>query len=582
MTSKKILSVILSTLFVFVSAISVSAADVTAVISDPVVDVFTVTVDVTTEAEGKMTAMLTDEARTILAGIAEQTEYTESGNGKNVYTFTFTMLEAHATGTYVVTVGNNVAKISKPFEFVNVGEIANFYNELDETVMTRDEDDKVTNDDIYDLMTGDDSKLTYDLTEYKALTDDVRLMVSEVIEATDLAVADDYSNVEEVQTRFTETMDDTMMLAKIADEATKEDAWDAVAEQAIEEGIVDGTYYEEVSAGAVKKYYISESKGAVSIDAETVAEYFDKASILAVAEELDYLSLEEAIAYYIEKETVSVDADNYEAIYEEEIEGDVFKALKREKETNVSVEALETNLDRIMEEELENAAEEEERKPNSRPSDNVASRPSGNGGTKLSGDATGDVIEEEPTYNTDFSDIGEAEWAKVAIEGLASKGIVSGRGDDKFYPNDVMTREEFVKLIVTAFDANDEDATASFADVAEDRWSYGVIASAARLGLVTGVDEGSFNPTGEITREDMAVIMYRLYDLVGLSDTSAELDFTDENAISGYAKTAVAELAGRKVINGMGDGSFAPKGIVTRAQAAKVVYELLALIGGVN
>ena len=67
-----------------------------------------------------------------------------------------------------------------------------------------------------------------------------------------------------------------------------------------------------------------------------------------------------------------------------------------------------------------------------------------------------------------------------------------------------------------AFDAYDEAATASFADVAADRWSYQYIASANRLGLVTGISETAFNPAGSITREDMAVIMHRLYKLVGL------------------------------------------------------------------
>ena len=58
--------------------------------------------------------------------------------------------------------------------------------------------------------------------------------------------------------------------------------------------------------------------------------------------------------------------------------------------------------------------------------------------------------------------------------------------------------------------------------------------------------------------------------------------FTDESEISDYAKEAVSYLASAGIINGMGDGTFAPAGTVTRAQAAKVVYGLLNLVGGVK
>ena len=142
--------------------------------------------------------------------------------------------------------------------------------------------------------------------------------------------------------------------------------------------------------------------------------------------------------------------------------------------------------------------------------------------------------------------------------------------------------EEFVKLIVLAFDVYDAGAECEFTDVSADGWSYRYIASAARLGLVTGNENNEFNPSGSITREDMAVIMHRVYSLSGLNSQAQALDFSDADSISGYAKEAVGVLTGAQIINGMGDGTFAPKNAVTRAQASKVVYELLMLIGGGN
>ena len=76
--------------------------------------------------------------------------------------------------------------------------------------------------------------------------------------------------------------------------------------------------------------------------------------------------------------------------------------------------------------------------------------------------------------------------------------------------------------------------------------------------------------------------MHRVYSLSGLNSQAQALDFSDADSISGYAKEAVGVLTGAQIINGMGDGTFGPKNAVTRAQASKVVYELLMLIGGGN
>ena len=376
------------------------------------------------------------------------------------------------------------------------------------------------------------------------------------------------------------------MLAKIADDASSVEKWDAAvrdlicAEQPEGEEVEktpEETFYAELTPSNVKGYYAVGNQGVIT--RETVTKTLDKAIVLATAKELDDGYLSTVIDHYMDKGGVltTVNASDYNAVKSKGLANDVFEALK--KANNSSITSLQANLNQIMRTALEGYTPDEGG-INERPS-TTPTRPATPGpGTVVSGER--EEPKEEPKYETNFADLGQAEWARVAIVGLAEKGIVSGRGDGKFYPNDGMTREEFVKIIVSAFDVYDESATASFGDVAQERWSYGYVASAARLGLVTGADNASFNPGGSITREDMAVIIYRMYDYLSLGDVGATLNFKDASSVSGYAKNAVAELAGRNIINGMGDGTFAPKGLVTRAQAAKVVYELLALIGGVN
>lgn len=575
MTMKKFLSVIISALFMFVSMLSVSAAQATAEIGINL-DLFKVDVTVTADAAatGEVTAQITDTKEStgakVLGGMDQTHEYTLTDDGKYQYQFHFKMQPTHESDTYWVHVGGGVENIVKEFLFINVYDKIDFYNKLDQ--------EEKENDGIYNLITGEDSKLTYDLTDYKALSKEVRLLVDEKIEAIDLAATE--ANIEEVETRFTQEMDAEMLLAKIADANAVN--WDATVKTAIEKKLLDGKYYDKVTSAVVMNYFKSEGK--VTLEQEELSLAFDKACLLAVEEELDYTSLKDAFGYYLEKDIISINESNYKEIFDKKLERDLFTSLK-DKESK-SISALEKDADDIMKDLLDDYEEDD----GNTGGGGGGSRPSGSGsknnnpgsGVVVDGDANNTNTNDKPSYNTNFSDLDSAQWAESSVKYLAGKGVVSGRGDGKFYPNDVMTREEFVKLIVLAFDVYDAGAECEFSDVSADGWSYRYIASAARLGLVTGNENNEFNPTGSITREDMAVIMHRVYSLSGLNGQAQALDFSDADSISGYAKEAVGVLTGSKIINGMGDGTFAPKNAVTRAQASKVVYELLVLIGGGN
>ena len=82
-----------------------------------------------------------------------------------------------------------------------------------------------------------------------------------------------------------------------------------------------------------------------------------------------------------------------------------------------------------------------------------------------------------------------------------------------------------------------------------------------------------------VTRQDMAVIIFRAAQLKASEKTA---DFSDFEKISDYAKEAVGALCSAGIINGTGDNCFSPLETVTRAQAAKIAYELMNAIGGAN
>lgn len=187
-----------------------------------------------------------------------------------------------------------------------------------------------------------------------------------------------------------------------------------------------------------------------------------------------------------------------------------------------------------------------------------------------------------PTDTSAFSDIFDYAWAKEAIEYLSSASIISGRANGIFAPSDNIKREEFAKIAVLAFADISNASPSQFADVSPDAWYAPYVASATHYSLVNGMGDGSFGVGNNITREDIAVILYRAAAANSISLASAQLTFTDNHLISEYAKEAVSALAGSGIINGSPDGSFNPKAYATRAEAAKMVYAILVKGGGIK
>ncbi len=171
-----------------------------------------------------------------------------------------------------------------------------------------------------------------------------------------------------------------------------------------------------------------------------------------------------------------------------------------------------------------------------------------------------------------FSDMNSSHWAYDAVQLLCERGIISGHGDNTFAPDDNVTRAEFIKMITVAMALKSSDTKTPFSDVTADDWFAPYAAMAYREGIVLGDSVGKFNPDDNITREDMVTILYRA---MKITETNVTPNFSDADKISSYAKTAVAYFGSKGIVNGVGDGSFAPKAGATRAQAAKVLYNII-------
>lgn len=176
-----------------------------------------------------------------------------------------------------------------------------------------------------------------------------------------------------------------------------------------------------------------------------------------------------------------------------------------------------------------------------------------------------------------FSDLGEAAWAEESVMRLYDCGVISPAADRRFRPNDSVTREEFVKLLMAAFGIKAEGEAQPFADETVGAWYAPYLTAARQMGLVNGYDDGRFGVGEQITRQDMAVMAYRAVGLAGkqLSGTVEATALRDSNEIAGYAVEAIDALQRAGVISGMEDGSFAPTKTASRAQAAKIIVGIL-------
>ena len=179
-----------------------------------------------------------------------------------------------------------------------------------------------------------------------------------------------------------------------------------------------------------------------------------------------------------------------------------------------------------------------------------------------------------------FVDVAKDGWEYPYIQCLYDKGIITGVSETLFEPDRNITREEFVAIVVKALDITEKSTEKSdtqvFADVAVGQWYTPFIAAAYEQGIIRGMTSTTFGVGSNVTRQEMAVIICRAaaYKGINLGAQNMGSAFSDDEAISGWAKDAVATLHAANIIEGI-DGAFCPGDTATRAQSAKMVCALL-------
>ncbi|MFC4779416.1 bifunctional 2',3'-cyclic-nucleotide 2'-phosphodiesterase/3'-nucleotidase [Paenibacillus sp. GCM10023252] len=175
-----------------------------------------------------------------------------------------------------------------------------------------------------------------------------------------------------------------------------------------------------------------------------------------------------------------------------------------------------------------------------------------------------------------FEDVSEKYWAYGVIRELVKRGVVQGVSETKYAPERDVTRAEFAALLAKYLKLKPAAAPAPFSDVAVGSWYASVVASVYEAGIVEGKSEESFEPSAPISREEIAVMMTRVYEeVLGKTASPAAITFSDLGEISSWAKEAVELSVGAGLMKGRSESLFVPAGLATRAEAAQVIHNLI-------
>ena len=184
---------------------------------------------------------------------------------------------------------------------------------------------------------------------------------------------------------------------------------------------------------------------------------------------------------------------------------------------------------------------------------------------------------------TRFVDVKPGSWYYESIVYAVSNGLMNGVGDSKFEPEEGMTRAMLV-TVLWRYEGSPKQRPSTFSDVRRGQWYSEAVSWAAKNGIVTGVGDNKFEPDTQITREQIATILYR-YAQKKRADTSARGSlsaFPDNGKVNGWAKTALQWCVGEGLIGGTNENGkvyLDPQGTATRAQVATILMRYIEKLG---
>lgn len=171
-------------------------------------------------------------------------------------------------------------------------------------------------------------------------------------------------------------------------------------------------------------------------------------------------------------------------------------------------------------------------------------------------------------FSTVYASDIDGHWAKDKIKAMVNKNIMSGY-NGRFMPDNIITRGEFVVLVIRALGIDAIAGETEFSDVETGKYYTPYIKTAYEKGVISGFPDGTFRPKNPITREEAMIVLSRAFGF--LAGYSVSRDFTDFYEVSSSAKNAMGYAIKKGIISGYPDKTLRPKGHLSRAEAAVII-----------
>ena len=196
---------------------------------------------------------------------------------------------------------------------------------------------------------------------------------------------------------------------------------------------------------------------------------------------------------------------------------------------------------------------------------------------------TDDDDSDRPSTSTGlpFDDVDTGDWYYEAVEYVYENGLMNGVASDEFSPNATLTRGMMVTILYRLEGEPAVNYALPFDDIDGDEWYAEAVRWAASEGIVNGVSDTEYAPNANITREQLATMLYRYAQYIGMDAVDLRENisgFADADSVSEYAVQALNWAVGEELVNGMGDNTLAPQGNATRAQAAALLMRYVEYV----
>lgn len=176
---------------------------------------------------------------------------------------------------------------------------------------------------------------------------------------------------------------------------------------------------------------------------------------------------------------------------------------------------------------------------------------------------------------TPFPDIAVGTWYQEPVAKAKKLGLMDGCSDGLFHPTDPVTRAQFVQIIYNKYGNNAASTRSGFSDVPTDSWYAKAVTWASKSGIINGTGNKKFSPDNNLTREQLATI---LYAAAGRPDVDANRQlakYIDYQDVSEWARDGMAWCVQSNIVKGVSENKLSPKGVTSRAEAAAFVVRYI-------